>query len=57
MTDYLVLIAVALLMGSIVSYIVKAKKSGQKCIGCPDSGSCSGKCAGCTGNCGCHSHE
>ena len=29
-------------------YIVKAKRSGKKCIGCPDSGSCSGSCG-----CGC----
>lgn len=35
-------------------YIYKAKKSGKKCIGCPDSGSCSGNCGGCGGNCGGH---
>ena len=23
-------------------YVYKAKKSGKKCIGCPDSGGCSG---------------
>lgn len=34
-----------------VRYIYKAKKSGTKCIGCPDSGSCSGSCSGC--GCGC----
>ena len=28
-------------------YIYKAKKSGKKCIGCPDGGSCSG--CGCGG--------
>ena len=28
-------------------YVYKAKKSGKKCIGCPDSGSC-----GCSGGCG-----
>lgn len=27
-------------------YIYKAKKSGQKCIGCPHSKSCSGCCCG-----------
>lgn len=31
-------------------YVYKAKKSGKKCIGCPDSG-CSGCCSGCHG---CH---
>lgn len=28
--------------------IYRSKKSGRKCIGCPDSGSCSGNC-GCCG--------
>ena len=32
-------------------YIYKAKKSGRKCIGCPDSKTCSGHCASC-GGCG-----
>lgn len=31
-------------------YVYKAKKSGKKCIGCPDSGSCSGGCSGCHGH-------
>ena len=29
-----------------------AKKSGKKCIGCPDSGTCSGHCSGCSCSCG-----
>jgi len=37
-------------------YIYTAKKSGKKCIGCPDGGSCSAKsCGGC--GCGCQSGE
>lgn len=36
-------------------YVYKAKKSGKKCIGCPDSGSCSSGCSGCCG--GCHGHR
>lgn len=34
-----------------VGYIIKAKKSGAKCIGCPSSHEC-GKC-----NCGCGEQE
>ena len=49
--DYIVIAAVALIVGGAVAYIVKAKKSGKKCIGCPDSGSCSGNC-GCGCSCG-----
>ena len=40
MTDLIVLIILAALVGGAVSYIVKAKKNGAKCIGCPAGGSC-----------------
>ncbi len=30
--------------------IYRSKKSGKKCIGCPDSGSCSGNCGACGKN-------
>lgn len=39
-----------------VRYIYKEKKSGAKCIGCPDSKTCSAKsCSSC--GCGCQSGE
>ena len=63
----LILVLVAILGGAI-AYIVRAKKRGVKCIGCPAAetcgekkGSCSGcsSCSGCGGddaqeNCGSH---
>ena len=49
--DYLVIAVIAAIIGLAAFYIHKAKKSGKKCIGCPDSGSCSGNCGGCS--CGC----
>lgn len=46
------IIAAAVLLVIIVlaaRYVIKAKKSGRKCIGCPESGCCkSGGCSGCT---------
>ena len=43
----IILVAVILgIVGLAVLYIIKAKKSGKKCIGCPDSG-CSGQCSSC----------
>ncbi|MBQ8147140.1 MAG: FeoB-associated Cys-rich membrane protein [Clostridia bacterium] len=42
---------VALLVGGALAYIIHAKKSGKKCIGCPDGDVCTGKCDKC--NCGC----
>ena len=62
MVDLIIVGILLIILGAAVVYIVKAKKSGAKCIGCPDSGSCShgqsgaGGCASCGGNmkCSCH---
>lgn len=41
---------IALVVGGAVAYIVKAKKKGVQCIGCPDGCSCkkAGGCQGCS---------
>lgn len=58
--DYIAIGVILLIVGGAVFYIIKAKKSGKKCIGCPDSASCSssgstcgGSCANCGGGCHC----
>ena len=48
---------IVILVAAAVTYIVRAKKKGVKCIGCPDSGCCSkthhqDEETGC--GCGCH---
>lgn len=50
MTNLIVLAVVGLLVGCAAGYIYKEKKKGRNCIGCPDGGSCGGKCPGCCGN-------
>ena len=47
--DIIILAVVAAAIGLAGRYIYKAKKSGKKCIGCPDG--CSGSCGSCS--CGC----
>ncbi len=42
MADVIAVIILAVLVGAAVAYIVKAKRSGVKCIGCPAGGSCPG---------------
>jgi hypothetical protein len=43
MIDEIIVIAlICLIIGGAVAYIVKAKRNGQKCIGCPYSKSCNG---------------
>ena len=55
MTDIIVIAVVVVIAFFAVRYIVRAKKSGKKCIGCPDSSTCSGKCSGCS--CGCQNNK
>ncbi len=45
MENAIIIAAVLIIIGLAGFYIYKAKKSGKKCVGCPDSGSC---------NCGCN---
>ena len=47
-TNVIVIAIIALIIGGAVGYIIKAKKNGQKCIGCPYSSSCSKGCSRCT---------
>lgn len=49
--DWIVVAVIVLILGLSGFYIYKSKKSGRKCIGCPDSGSCSGACGNCNCNC------
>lgn len=52
-TNIIVVAVLVAVVALAVFYIVKSKKSGKKCIGCPDSGSCSAKKGGCSCCCGC----
>lgn len=40
MTDVIILMILIILIGAAVSYIVKEKKNGTRCIGCPAGGNC-----------------
>jgi hypothetical protein len=44
MENYIIIAIILLIIGGIVYYLLKAKKRGQKCIGCPYCKECSGKC-------------
>jgi hypothetical protein len=51
--DWIVIAVLALIIGGAAAYIIKAKKSGQKCIGCPYSGECAAKGKSCCSD-SCH---
>ena len=45
--------AVGVIIGGAAGYVYKAKKKGQKCIGCPSGGCCNGSDQnGCNCHCG-----
>ncbi len=48
-----VLILVAIASG-IICYLIRAKKRGEKCIGCPYAKQCSSKC---NSDCSCNSNN
>lgn len=60
MTDLIVILVLLAIIGFAAAYIIRAKKKGVKCIGCPagancaGKGGCSGQCSGCNGACGKH---
>lgn len=45
--DIAVIAAVAAVILGALRYILREKKRGKKCVGCPYSGCCSGKGSGC----------
>jgi len=42
--DVIAVIAIVLIIGGALAYIVRAKRKGNKCIGCPYAKDCKGGC-------------
>jgi len=55
MEDIIIIAVLAVIIVLAARYVYKAKKSGKKCIGCPDGCSCSAKNTGCA--CSCCEHK
>lgn len=51
MENVILILVLALILGGAVAYIIRAKRRGVKCIGCPMGASCAKK-GGCSGQCG-----
>ncbi len=51
MDNFIIIAVLAVIIGAALAYVIKAKKSGAKCIGCPDAKKCSGNCS-CCSSCG-----
>ncbi len=60
MINIIAILVVLVILGGAIAYIVKSKKKGVKCIGCPAAGSCSSKQHHQNsepGGCSCHSEH
>lgn len=57
MVNVILWIIVGLILVGAVLYIIKAKKKGVKCIGCPAGATCSGHCNGACNGCSVHDNE
>ena len=44
MIDYIIIMVVLVILGFASYYVYKAKKKGQKCIGCPYNKTCGRNC-------------
>lgn len=48
MTNIIIILILLIILGGAILYIYKEKKSGQACIGCPNSKECGKKCNCCS---------
>ncbi len=44
MENYIIIAVLVVIIGAIIGYLIKRKKQGAKCIGCPYANKCSGCC-------------
>ncbi|MBQ8514437.1 MAG: FeoB-associated Cys-rich membrane protein [Ruminococcus sp.] len=57
MENIIIIVILIAIIGLAAFYVYKAKKSGKKCIGCPDGCSCSAKKGEASCSCGCKSGD
>ncbi|MBE6754124.1 MAG: FeoB-associated Cys-rich membrane protein [Ruminococcaceae bacterium] len=50
MENFIIAAIVVVIVVAVICYLVRAKKRGATCIGCPHAKQCSGKCGACMGN-------
>ena len=55
MANLIIVIVLLLIIGAAVFYVIKAKKNGVKCIGCPAAANCPSK-NGSNFECACSCH-
>ncbi len=44
MENVILILLLLALAGGVIAYLIRAKKRGEKCVGCPYAKQCGGKC-------------
>ncbi len=44
MGDFIIILILILIISSIIAYLLRKKKRGETCIGCPYAKECGGRC-------------
>ncbi len=44
-TDIIAIFAIMVVVGGAVLYLIRAKRRGERCVGCPYSKTCGGSCS------------
>lgn len=47
MTDIIITAIIVIILAGAAGYVIKAKKSGSKCVGCPSAKTCGKTCCDC----------
>lgn len=47
MQTIIAIVLLALILGGAALYVIRSKKQGRKCVGCPSGGNC-GQCGKCS---------
>ncbi len=50
MENVIIVLILVLIVGAIVWFLIRSKKKGEVCIGCPHAKQCGGKCGSCQSN-------
>ncbi len=54
--DFIIAGILVIIIGAAIAYMIKEKKKGTRCIGCPSAGQCSSASSHEGSGCGCSSH-
>ena len=49
MSDFIIIVVLLAVLGTAAAYVIRSKKNGAKCVGCPHAKTCGAAKCGCKG--------